>query len=288
MVEQKMVNLSLVAANFNNGNYLREFIESILASTILPSQIIIIDDGSTDNSRQILNEFETLPNAHFIYSEKNEGFANALNKGIAAANADYIMRADPDDLLCPLRIEKQYAFMQENPDLCGAGCNVEYFYYATGKVLNKSNFPVGIEAVKKSYMAGEHGMQHPTVIIKTEILKKFSYNQEHIPAEDYDLFARLIATGCKFSNLKDVLYKMRIHSSSVSSNLTFKTIQKTYALREEIFGTSTSKLKEKFYYYHILNYRRYLLERNFIKKALFLLFSIICQPSKLLKRLTGW
>lgn len=288
MQEQKTVNVSLVAANYNNGSFLSEFIQSILASTILPAQIIVVDDGSTDDSRQILREFENLPGATFIYSEKNEGFANALNKGIAAANAEYIMRADPDDILHPSRIEKQYSFLKSNPDLSGVGCNVEYFHSKTAIILNRSNFPVGPEEVQKAYMQGEHGLQHPTVMIKAAILKEYVYKQEQVPAEDYGLFARLIAHGYKFANLGEVLYSMRIHPSSASSRLKYETIQKTFILREELFGIRTSELRQKAYFYHIHFYRRYLLNRNFLLKGCYLLLSIVFYPQKLIKRFKLW
>jgi glycosyltransferase involved in cell wall biosynthesis len=282
---KKTVTVSLLAANFNNGPYLREFIQSILSSTLLPEQLIIVDDCSTDDSRQILKEYETLPIACFIYSEKNEGFANALNKGIDAVTAKYVLRADPDDLLQPLRIEKQFGLLENNPHLCGVGCNVAYFQSETGKILNKSNFPESTEDISKLYLLGEHGLQHPTVMMKSEVLKQFSYRQSQVPAEDYDLFARLIEQGYQFRNIKEVLYKMRIHPSSISSNLQFETIQKTYALRKEIFGKKTTKVKEKLYFYHILNYRKYLLEQNLTRKYCFLLLSTICHPLKLLNRI---
>ena len=137
-------------------------------------------------------------------------------------------------------------------------------------------------------MKGEHGMQHPTIMMKAEILKQFRYNQQNVPAEDYDLFSRLIAQGYKFTNLSEVLYTMRIHKSSISSNLAFATIQKTFELRKEIFGIRTSKLKQKTYFYHIRNYRRYLLEQNMVKKAVFLLLSIMFYHQKLCKRLKLW
>jgi glycosyltransferase involved in cell wall biosynthesis len=285
---QKIANVAVVAANYNNGPFLRAFIHSILASTMLPEQIIIVDDGSTDHSQKILKELKNIPTATFIFSEKNEGFANALNKGIAAVKTAYIMRADPDDLLHTSRIEKQYEFLQAHPEICGVGCNVEYFHVEIVRKLNRSNFPIGTEAVKKAYMKGEHGLQHPTIMMKADVLKEFPYHQNQFPAEDYDLFARLIASGYQFTNLREVLYTMRIHKSSISSNLKFATIKKTFKLRKELFGIRTSILKQITYFFHILTYRHYLLEQNMIKKGLFLFVSIVCNPQKLYKRLKLW
>ena len=285
---KKIANVAVVVANYNNGRFLRAFIQSILASTMLPEQLIIVDDGSTDRSRKILKELKNIPRATFIFSEKNEGFANALNKGIAAVKTAYIMRADPDDLVLPSKIEKQYEFLQAHPEICGVGCNVEYFHVETVRKLNRSNFPIGTEAVKKAYLKGEHGLQHPTIMMKAEVFKEYPYHQNQFPAEDYDIFARLIAQGCKFSNLSEVLYRMRIHPDSVSSRLKYETIQKTFLLQDELFGIRTSKLKQKTYFYHIHFYRRYLLNRNIMKRACFLLLSIMFYPQKLVKRIKLW
>ena len=285
MKDKTIADLTLLAANYNNGPYLGDFIESILASTVLPSQIIIVDDGSTDDSLSILKKYESHPLAFFIYLPENTGFANALNKGIMAAKGRFIMRADPDDLLLPEKIEKQFDFLGKNDSYCGLGCNVMYFNGQNGKNINKSNFPHTKEALFKAYRKGEHGMQHPTVMLKTEVIRQFLYKQEAFPAEDYEIFARMLANGYHFANLEAVLYRMRIHPESISSRINFKTIQKTFLLRYEIFGIKTSIRRQKFYYLHILNYRKYLLSQNIFCKINYLILTVFYQPAKLFKRI---
>ncbi|MFC1729710.1 glycosyltransferase [candidate division KSB1 bacterium] len=280
--------IAIVAANYNNGKYLKEFIESILSSSIIPSQVIIVDDGSVDESIHVLKEYEKLPIACFIYSEKNEGFAIALNKGLAAVKTKYVMRADPDDILYPSKIESQLHFLENNPQICAVGCNVEYFHNGSDKILNKSNFPLTVEDINTTYLKGEHGLQHPTVLIRSDAIKEYRYRQEYVPAEDYDLFSRLIERGYQFMNISDALYKMRIHETSASTNIRFDTIKKTFELREKIFKKKTSLFKIKMYFYYILNYRRYLIEKNIIKKVIFLGISIFCYPNKLIKRVFIW
>jgi glycosyltransferase involved in cell wall biosynthesis len=284
-IPQNTANVSLVAANYNNGAYLRDFIESILASTLLPAEVIIVDDGSDDNSPQILGQYLHHPLFKIIFSEKNEGFANALNRGIGMAAGDYILRADPDDLLMPSKIEKQLSFLNQNPDIAGVGCNVEYFHWETGWVLNKSNFPKSSKVIEKTYRRGEHGLQHPTVMIRAEVFKKYPYRQQWVPAEDYDLFARMSADGYCFANISEALYRMRIHLKSASGRLGFDTIRKTYLLRREIFGIKTSAAWQWLYYFHIFCYRRYLLEKNRFLKAGFLFLSFLCYPQKMLLRM---
>ena len=285
---QETADVAIVAANYNNGQYLKAFLDSVLSSTVMPAQLIIVDDGSRDESVAILKEYEKHPNSHFIYSPSNEGFAHALNKGLSAVKTKYVLRADPDDILMPMKIEKQYHFLEENPDLCGVGSNVVYFQGQPDKIINKSNFPLRDKDIRNTYKKGEHGLQHPTVMIRSEVFKDIQYRQDVVPAEDYDFFARLISKGYKFRNIDEALYKMRIHETSASSNLERETIKKTYQLRSEIFGVKSSSIRVLGYYNYIQNYRKYLMERNSVKRFYFLTVSILCYPGKLFKRIRKW
>jgi glycosyltransferase involved in cell wall biosynthesis len=284
-MKKPVADISLVAANYNNGPYLTEFIESILASSLLPAEMIIIDDGSTDESLEVLRRYELLPIARFIYLDQNHGFANALNKGIAAAGCKFIMRADPDDRLHPARIREQFDYLERHPGLSGLGCNVYYFHHLSGRTLNKSNFPLTVHGIAGAYARGEHGMQHPTVMVRSAALKGNSYRQEWVPAEDYDLFARLVNDGHAFENLPGAFYDMRVHPGSASSRLRYDTVKKTYRLRDEIFGCRTSIVRKWFYFLHIRMYRDYLLSTNPLRKAMSLAILACAYPQKILRRL---
>lgn len=282
---QKTESVSVLAANFNNGPFLKEFIESILASTNLPEQIIIIDDASSDESIEILREYESHPLLRIVYLEKNIGFGNALNEGLKRVSTEFILRADPDDRFLPERIKKQTEFLKAHPEISGVGCNVRYFSHQSGKLLLRSNFPVTAEAVKNAYLRGEHGMQHPTVAIRTAVFKAYAYRQDRVPAEDYDIFSRMIKDGHPFTNLPEVLYEMRIHDASVTSNIRFQTIEKTYELRNEIFGKKTSRFKQKRYYYYIYFYRRGLIANQLAPRYFYFLLASFCWPAKLVRKI---
>ena len=284
-MEKKTADISILAANYNNGRYLNDFITSILDSEVLPARIIIVDDGSSDNSQEILHTWESHSRTHFLFLPDNEGFGHALNHGLDLVDTKYIMRADPDDIFLPQRIGKQVNFLESHPELSGVGCNVEYFHSESGKTLIESNFPLAPDAVCLAYERGEHGMQHPSVTLRASAMAGFRYKQENVPAEDYDLFARMVAAGHRFGNLPEVLYRMRIHTASASSNIRFSTIRKTYALREEIFGQKTSILRQRMYFYHIFCYRRGLLDSNPIRKTLWFGISVFFYPGKLLRRI---
>ena len=281
----KHADASILAANYNNGRFLREFIDSIMASRLLPSRIIIVDDGSSDESRAVLDDLKNNPLLHCIYLEKNQGFANALNAGLEAVDTAYVLRADPDDRFLPDRIAAQIQFLETHPELSGAGCNVMYFRDKDNASLWRSAFPEAEEMVGETYRRGEHGMQHPSIAFRTKALQQYQYRQETVPAEDYDLLARMVKDGHRFANLPDILYEMRIHTASVSSSLKKSTIQKTFALRDAIFDKNTSPFHQERYFRHMRHYRKALLSTNTIARSCHLALAIFFYPEKLLKRI---
>lgn len=282
---KKTANVSIVTANYNNGNYLTDFINSINQSSILPKELIIIDDGSTDDSLKILESFSHIEFLKVIRFKTNRGFCVALNAGVKSATGNYIMRVDPDDNILKDRIKTQVEYLDRNKEIDVVGSNVIYFSNNTGKELNRSNFPLGYSAIKRKYLNGEHGVQHTSTMIRAKVMKQYKYVQENFKAEDYEIFAKMIKDGHQFANINEVLTKMRVHSNSVSSNIKFETIAKTYKIRDEIFNTSTNQLKIYFYYWYILNYKKFLITQNVIMRSLYLFLSVIFYPSKFINRI---
>jgi len=281
---KQTVDVSIVAANYNNGDYLVDFIHSIINSTVYPLELIIIDDGSTDNSIQILRSFSYLGFLHIIQFEHNQGFTNALNAGLEIAKAKYIMRADPDDILLPDRIETQFRFMEENPDVDILGSNAQYFNTKNGEILNKTNFPITDTAIKQTFRKGEHGILHATAILKKTVFQKFRY-QKIFPAEDYELFSRMVMAGYNFRNENSVLYGVRIHPKSSTSCIKFEGIRQTFQFRDQIFGTKTNPLWIWIYFNHIRHYRNYQMKSNCIVKTFHLALATFLYPAKLIRRL---
>lgn len=283
MSNKPKADVCVIVPNYNNGRYLDEFIQSVVNSTVEPSMLLIIDDGSTDNSAEVLAKYASLNFLKVIYLITNQGLPFALNTALDNAEAKYIMRADPDDILDPEKIERQYNFMENHPELDILGCNVIYFREEQKKI-NTSNFPIKHENILKAYRRGEHGVQHPTIIIKSEVYKNYRY-QSLFPGEDYEILARMAKDGHTFANLRDRLYRMRVHKDSSTSNLKYSGIQNTFAFRDKIFGTKTGKVRIKTYFKHITCYRKYQLSRNVFKRWFYLFCAVIFYPSKLIKRI---
>lgn len=281
---QKVADVSLFATNYNNAEYLLDFFESIQNSTCLPKEIVFIDDGSTDNSLEIANQYLDKFALKIHALGKNMGRSYALNFGKQKCISTYTMLIDPDDSIFPDRIEKQYRLMIDKPniDLCGG--NVHYFNSETGKDINISNFPLSHNQIVKSFLKGENGILQPTVMIKTELYQKYEY-RGHQPAEDYDFFARIAKDGCRFESIPDLLNRMRIHPNSAVSSMTYKGLELIFDARDSIFNTKTGKFRKYFYFIHLKNYRKSMLTHNVFKTYWYILLSTLAQPSKIFKRI---
>jgi glycosyltransferase involved in cell wall biosynthesis len=283
MPDRPVADLSIIAANYNNASYLVAFLESVNQSGMHPKELIIVDDGSTDHSRDILRSFSHISFLRTIFFETNRGFTTALNTALEAATGKYIMRADPDDMIKPERIRKQWEYLEKSQNIDVLGSNATYFESSTGSEINDSNFPPAYLSIKRAYQKGEHGVLHATVCAKADIYKRYRY-QAFSPGEDYELFARMIRDGVRFENLPESLYLVRVHTGSSTSNISYEAIARTFSFRDEIFGTKTGKARIWFYYNYIRFYRKYQLSENLFLKYAYLFLAIICYPTKLLKR----
>jgi len=287
LTDKPTSDISIIVPNYNNGRYLKAFIQSIIDSTMLPRQLIIVDDGSEDDSHRILQQFSHLPYLEVVYFEQNKGMPLALNAALEISTGKYVMRADPDDMLAPTRIERQFHFMEQHQDVDVVGCNVVYFSNETGKRINVSNFPLTSEKIRKEFLRGEHGVQHPTVFVRGDVYRKYRY-QPVFPGEDYELFARMVRDGYRFANIKTPLYFMRIHDTSVTTNLSLENIIDLFNFRDAIFNVKTPESKIRRYFNCMNNYRKFQRSHNFFMKYYYLFMAGCYCPRKVLHRIAGF
>ncbi|RLA87462.1 MAG: hypothetical protein DRG40_00235 [Deltaproteobacteria bacterium] len=210
--------VSVLMSVYNGERYLREAIESILNQTFTDFEFIIIDDGSTDSTPKILTSYASKDNRiRLIRIEKNLGIAAALNKGLEVASGKYIARMDADDISLPNRLSMQLDYMEKN-----SSCSVVATRIAL--IDNKGNI-IGYwrEDIKttqyyeiRNFLPRKNCIAHPTVMIKTAIAKKYTYNENQPYAQDYDLWLRLCSNGERIEKINEVLLYHRIHPISVT------------------------------------------------------------------------
>ena len=255
----------LIVANYNNEKFLKDFFESILSSTVLPNKIIFVDDGSTDKSLQIVKNYikQDKINILLIKNAKNIGFAGSLNIAISHISSPFFARLDPDDYVSFDRFEKQLDFLAENfeIDILGSNC----FYVLNEELKKKSNVKTNNKIIKKDIIKGLLPVIHGTIMGRSIAIENFKYNQDLVPAEDYDLFAYLIHNDFNISNLKEALTFVNIHENSVSNDLKFSTIMKRYNICNNYFKVNKNLIHRYLEYKHQYFYRRYLFQNSDLK-----------------------
>ena len=285
-MDKNIADVSVVVANYNNGKYVSRFLSSVAVSSFLPKELIIVDDGSVDDSVSVIEAFSRDADyLKLIKFASNRGFAHALNQGLRSATGKYIMRVDPDDYISPKRIEAQYKFLENNPGVDILGSNIEYFDSAQGNIIFSSNTPPGHEGILREFKNGNCGIIHGSMMCRRLAIGQFVYEQGNVPAEDYELFSRMLKVGCVAGNLPEVLTFVRIHSNSISNSLPFDTIQKTFRLKHEIWGTKTSYFAVRRIHLYLYYYRRFLFCKGW-KRYVFLFYAALLNPRKVIARIT--
>ena len=204
--------VSIIMPVYNGEKYIKETIESILSQTFKDFEFIIIDDHSTDNSVNIISSFKD-PRIKLSVNEKNLGLSNTLNLAIENSKAKYIARMDHDDISLPNRIEEQFNFMEQNPEIGACGTYIKMFGFGEPRI---KKFPLKGSDIKAELLL-HSPMAHPTVMFRKEVLKKYDlkYNSEYDGAEDYDLWERM-NTVTIMANIPKILLNYRLHESQLS------------------------------------------------------------------------
>jgi glycosyltransferase involved in cell wall biosynthesis len=220
--------VSVLMAVYNGKRYLPASIESILAQSFRDFEFIIIDDGSTDGSSEIVADFARQDPRIRVIVQQNIGLTKSLNKAIALARGRYIARMDSDDIALPARFEQQVAFLDQHPEHVMIGSQVLLIDPDGDPICEKPQTQYGHDPIQTALLEKGWPMVHPAVMIRTETLRTMGgYDERYRTNQDHDLFLRLCERG-KVENLPDVLLQYRQHFASV----VFKTgIQQSDVLR---------------------------------------------------------
>lgn len=196
---------------YNGSLYLHQAIASILNQSFTNFEFIIIDDGSTDNSVDIINSIRaTDPRIKFIARE-NRGFSNTVNEIIALARGKWIARMDQDDIALPNRFERQLGWIElHTADICGTW--MECFGVRGGGIRSH---PVDDDSIKTGLLFGSV-LAHPTVMLRASLARDLKYDPQWDKAEDYELWTRAALAGLKMTNVPEVLLRYRQHPTQIS------------------------------------------------------------------------
>ncbi len=210
----KFHKISVVMPVYNGEKYLSEAIESILCQTLSDFEFIIIDDGSTDKTLDIIQSYMRHDGRIVLISRENRGLIASLNEGLDSAKGKYIARMDADDISCKARFEKQYLFLEENPDVGVCGSWAEVFGENIKTKVWKMPFA---DKELRPRLIFSVPFAHPSVMMRREIIDEtgLRYHPKYKNAEDYKFWLDL-SKYTQFSNIQEVLIKYRYHNQSIS------------------------------------------------------------------------
>lgn len=204
--------VSVLMPAFNAEQHIAKAIESVLGQTYPHFELRILNDGSTDQTQQLIEQFddERIVKTHLT---QNKGLVHARNQLVSAAKGEYIAFLDADDIALPDRLQLQIAFLESGKaDICG-GAHYS-LYESSGKM--KSSKQRYSDADIRALITVCSPLCNPAVMGKAEAFKSHPYQMGKDYAEDYSLWAELALAGYRFANLRDNLITYRIHSQQTS------------------------------------------------------------------------
>jgi glycosyltransferase involved in cell wall biosynthesis len=210
-MKEYIAKISVLMPAYNAGNYISAAIDSILKQSFSDFEFIIINDGSDDNTKQIIESY--FDPRIIVINKAHNGIAEALNAGLSAARAPYIARFDADDICLPERLEHQFNFLNTHPEYIVCGCDAEYISEDGDHLFNfECNSHTHEQIIQKIY--SQCPFIHSSVMYRKDaVLKAGCYSLHAHNFEDYFLWIQVKQYG-KFYNLRQQLIKVRFNPSS--------------------------------------------------------------------------
>lgn len=193
-----------------NALFLRQSLESIFTQTLLPTEVVLVEDGPLTNELYVtVKEFEDrFPMLKVVSFPLNQGLGKALNEGLKYCSYDIVARMDTDDIARPDRFKKQFEIFQEHPEMDVVGAWIDEFEKKVSNVLSVRKVPEEHEDILK-FAKERNPVNHPVVMFrKSAVLKAGGY--KHFPLfEDYNLWIRMLMNGARFYNIQESLLFFR-------------------------------------------------------------------------------
>lgn len=204
--------VSVILPAYNADSTIRSTIESILEQTFPDFELIIIDDGSTDDTADVVHQFGD-KRIIYLYQSNHER-AEARNNGIAKSKGEFIAFLDADDLWLPEKLNKQMWLMQNNPKVGLVYCDLFYFDDETGEnlILYSRTASLHRGRVSIELLLENNFIKSPTPLIRREIFNQVGlFDTSLIPCEDWEMWLRIIAKN-PIDYIDEPLARYRVHS----------------------------------------------------------------------------
>jgi glycosyltransferase involved in cell wall biosynthesis len=205
--------ISVIMPVYNAERFVAETTDTVLNQTFGDFEFVIIDDGSKDRSREILEGYAKRDPRVRVVSRPNTGYVRALNEALDLSRGEFVARIDADDLCRPERFEKQLAAFRADSSLVCVGSCAEAID-EDGHKLGHYDTPLTHEAIEASHLVGDSAIHHPSAMFRREVVRQLGNYRLLDPCEDYDLWLRLGEVG-RLANLAERLVAKRLFAGSV-------------------------------------------------------------------------
>ena len=212
--------------------YFEQAIDSCLNQTFTDFEIILVVNGISDNYKHKFIDFSDKHECIQLYFTDIHCLTYSLNFGLDKCNGLYIARMDADDIAYPKRLEKQVLFMDKNSDIAVCGTWYE-FIDENNNIITKVKLPISDAEIRRA-LYWSNPLCHPSVMIRSDILKKFCGYMGGIYAQDYDLWLRIVfVRSAKFYNIPEVLmgYRKKVSTGGVRYSRLAYANSASYSLR---------------------------------------------------------
>lgn len=219
--------VSVVIPVYNRAHYVRTAIDSILAQTFTDFELLVIDDGSSDNTCDVVHSYAD-PRVQLIRNEENLGIPVTRNRGLALARGEYMAILDSDDYAYPKRLAKQVAFLDAHPDHVVVGAWAAWMD-SDGQPLKKvKRRPVNAEDAAATLIF-RSCLQQSAVMGRTEVLRRYGYREDFDMSSDFELWVRL-AEHHKIANLAEPLVSYRVHGGRTTRQKATRVVERQRAI----------------------------------------------------------
>mgnify|MGYP006278408305 FL=1 len=215
-----MTELSVFMPCYNAQRTLEETLVSLAEQTLGDFEVVIVDDGSTDRTPEILADWAERDPRFRVFTQPHRGIVAASNAAVDRCRTPFLARLDADDLAAPTRLEKQLAFLQEHPDVAVVGSLVAgfpedqvgrgfdlYYQWLNSLVTHQ-------DITREIFI--ESPLGNPSTAVRKSWLTRVGGYQEHGWPEDYDLWLRMYLAGARFAKIPEVLLRWREHEDRLT------------------------------------------------------------------------
>ncbi len=236
--------ISVIMSVYNGEDYLAETLDSICNQSFKEWELVAINDCSTDSTLDILNKYAATDERIKVYTnEVNLRLPASLNKALSLAQGKYVARMDADDICLSDRFEKQYKFMEENPDVALSSCRfmtLKNGVVSSGGCGGRCDF----ESIKASLLL-TNPILHPGVIAKADVIKELQYNTTVTCTEDLELWTRFAKSGYKIQIQPEYLVIYRLHDKQITQTSLDRQHKEVVKIEQDYYSYFLESMNEQ-------------------------------------------